>query len=107
MHHISQGLGGHHFDGQTRGPRRFAAADCRGARRAGFRATCRGPDIHAEQQQWLDRIRRHLEINLTIDTDDFDSLPVFADVGGWTPANKDFEGRLAALISELNAAVAA
>ena len=61
----------------------------------------------AGQQQWLDRIRRHLEANLTIDKDDFDYLPVFADVGGWARADKEFDGKLVSLLNELNAAVAA
>ena len=60
-----------------------------------------------QQNQWLDRIRRHLVENLTVGADDFDVLPVFADFGGWTKANSDFGGKLAHLLTDVNAAVAA
>jgi hypothetical protein len=44
---------------------------------------------------------------LTIEKDDFDGLPVFADFGGWGKADKDFAGQLLPFIAEINAAVAA
>jgi type I restriction enzyme R subunit len=66
-----------------------------------------GKTFTAAQQKWLARIREHLNKNLTIDKDDFDVLPIFADEGGWPRANKDFEGQLVLLLTELNAAVAA
>jgi hypothetical protein len=45
--------------------------------------------------------------NLTVGAEDFDTLPVFADFGGWSKANKDFGGKLADLLSDVNSAVAA
>jgi type I restriction enzyme R subunit len=60
-----------------------------------------------EQQKWLDRIRDHLIANLSIDKDDFELMPVFEQVGGWTQANRAFDGKLEDLLAELNAAVAA
>jgi type I restriction enzyme R subunit len=66
-----------------------------------------GKTFTPDQQKWLDRIRQHLVVNLTIEKDDFDYLPIFADFGGWARADKDFDGRLAPLIWEINAAVAA
>jgi type I restriction enzyme R subunit len=66
-----------------------------------------GRHVSAEQQQWLDRIREHLVQNLSIDRDDFDALPVFADRGGWGRANLAFEGELPTLITRLNEVIAA
>jgi type I restriction enzyme, R subunit len=59
------------------------------------------------QQQWLDRIREHLIQNLSIDRDDFDTIPLLQRSGGWGAANRDFDGNLAPLLVEINAAVAA
>ena len=66
-----------------------------------------GKAFTPEQQKWLDRIRQHLVVNLTIERGDFDYLPIFADFGGWARADRDFGGRLATVITEINAAVAA
>ncbi|MDB5392324.1 MAG: type restriction enzyme res subunit [Planctomycetaceae bacterium] len=60
-----------------------------------------------EQQQWLDRIRQHLIVNLSIDKDDFDYIPTFEGAGGWGKANKVFEGKLEDLLRDINKAVAA
>jgi type I restriction enzyme R subunit len=60
-----------------------------------------------EEQKWLDRIRQHLVVNLTIEENDFENVPVFTDPGGWRAANRIFGGRLRDLLQELNAAVAA
>jgi len=59
------------------------------------------------QQAWLQRIRDHLVENLSIEREDFDTLPVFAREGGWGIANKAFEGQLLELLLRRNAAVAA
>lgn len=66
-----------------------------------------GQTFTAAQQAWLDRIREHLIANLSIDREDFDDLPVFARHGGWAAANRDFGGRLTAVLEEVNEAVAA
>jgi type I restriction enzyme R subunit len=60
-----------------------------------------------EELQWLERIRTHLQENLSIDRDDFDNQPVFARYGGWTRANKAFKDRLTALLKEVNEGIAA
>lgn len=60
-----------------------------------------------EQLKWLERIRIHLQENLSIDQEDFESQPVFADYGGWGNASKVFKGRLTVLIKEINGAIAA
>ena len=66
-----------------------------------------GKSFTPEQQQWLDRIEAHLIENLTIEQDDFDTLPVFTRAGGWGRANKVFEGQLSSMIGRLNEAIAA
>lgn len=59
------------------------------------------------QEQWWDRIRGHLTENLAVSPDDFDELPVFSRHGGWSRANRDFNGMLETLLQQLNEAVAA
>ncbi|WP_214044203.1 DEAD/DEAH box helicase family protein [Methanomethylovorans sp.] len=66
-----------------------------------------GKSFTSDQQLWLERIRSHLVANLSIDKEDFDYIPVFADYGGWNKANRVFAGTLPDLISEFNSAVAA
>lgn len=60
-----------------------------------------------DQGEWLARIRAHLVENLSIDQEDFDTLPVFTRFGGWGRANKAFQGQLSSLLREINEAVAA
>jgi type I restriction enzyme R subunit len=60
-----------------------------------------------EQLVWIERIRTHLQGNLSIDQDDFESQPIFSDFGGWGRAAKIFNGRLPALMQEINEAIAA
>jgi type I restriction enzyme R subunit len=65
-----------------------------------------GTAFTPEQIQWLNRIEGHLVENLTIDQDDFDTLPVFTLAGGWSRANRVFKGKLPQVISQLNEAIA-
>ena len=39
-------------------------------------------------QQWLDRIREHLVQNLSIDREDFDTIPVLHRLGRWSAADR-------------------
>lgn len=66
-----------------------------------------GKTFTPPQQAWLDRIRTHLVVSLTIEKDDFDAIPVLADPGGWGAANKAFGGALADLISAINESLVA
>lgn len=66
-----------------------------------------GKTLTKEQQDWLDLIARHLVVNLAIEREDFDELPIFTRVGAWSRANKVFEGQLEALLSKINEAIAA
>lgn len=43
------------------------------------------------QKQWLGRIREHLTQNLSIDRDDFDTIPLLQRPGGWGAANRAFD----------------
>ncbi|MDM7998637.1 MAG: type I restriction-modification enzyme R subunit C-terminal domain-containing protein [Dehalococcoidia bacterium] len=65
-----------------------------------------GRTFSAEQRKWLDRIRDHLVENLSIDREDFDTIPIFTLSGGWGKANKVFENQLEPLLKDLNEAIA-
>jgi len=60
-----------------------------------------------EQQQWLERIKVHLQENLSIDRDDFESQPVFANFGGWGRVSAVFKGQLPELVRNINQEIAA
>lgn len=66
----------------------------------------RGRAFTAEQVAWLDKVREHMIANLSIDRNDFDALPIFADRGGWGKANRVFDGDLPTLLVSLNEALA-
>lgn len=61
-----------------------------------------GRTLTDDQRKWLDYIRQHLILNLTIDRDDFDNAPVLANRGGWGRANRVFNGELEDLLAEVN-----
>jgi type I restriction enzyme R subunit len=66
-----------------------------------------GRHFTEEQRKWLDRIRAHLVVGLSIGKDDFDNVPILLDAGGWRRADRAFEGELEQLLREVNAALAA
>lgn len=66
-----------------------------------------GKTFTLEQHQWLERIRAHLTVNLSIAKEDFEEIPVFTDHGGWGRANRVFGQGLSGLLQEFNEAVAA
>src|SRR5262249_20334896 len=55
-----------------------------------------------DQARWMEYIRQHLIQNLSIDREDFDSIPVLSDHGGWRRANRAFDGRLTELLADIN-----
>jgi type I restriction enzyme R subunit len=61
----------------------------------------------AEQEKWLERIRDHLIANLSIDEEDFETVPVLQNAGGWGNANRAFKGKLLTLLKAFNEAIAA
>jgi type I restriction enzyme R subunit len=72
-----------------------------------FEKLTAGRTFTTGQQAWLDRIRQHLVTNLSIERDDFESVPVLSGPGGWGAANRAFEGKLAELVATINEALAA
>jgi len=72
-----------------------------------FKGIITSDSFTPDQLKWLERIRTHLQENLSIDQEDFESQPVFADYGGWGNASKIFRGRLPILIKQINGAIAA
>ena len=60
-----------------------------------------------EQRKWLDRIRAHLVVSLSIDRKDLEDVPVLLDPGGWKAVDRVFDGQLKKLIGDLNEAMAA
>jgi type I restriction enzyme R subunit len=60
-----------------------------------------------EQEKWLGRIREHLVANLSIDEEDFETVPVLQNAGGWGNANRAFKGKLPILLKAFNEAIAA
>ena len=73
-----------------------------------FTKVTAGQTFTADQQKWLDRIKQHMRENLSIDSEDFDLIPVFSDVGGLGVARKAFGAKtLDTLLNDLNEAIAA
>jgi type I restriction enzyme R subunit len=67
----------------------------------------KGHTFTPEQLQWLDYIREHLVINLAIEKDNFDLVPVLERHGGLTKARKIFGNELDRIIEEINYRLAA
>lgn len=61
----------------------------------------KGKKFTKEQEQWLNLIRDHLVQNLVVDEADFRLIP-FSRHGGWNKADKVFEGKLKAVLEEIN-----
>ncbi len=72
-----------------------------------FARVTRGRQYTDEQGKWLDRIRAHLVVSLSVDQEDFENVPVFLDAGGWKPADRAFGGQLRELLQQVNSALAA
>jgi type I restriction enzyme R subunit len=72
-----------------------------------FARVTAGKAFTPDQQHWLELIEAHLVQNLTIERDDFDTLPVFTRRGGLSQATRLFAGELDHLIRQLNEAIAA
>jgi len=60
-----------------------------------------GKTFTPEQEEWLELIRDHLVENLVVDEADFRLIP-FSRHGGWNNANRVFDGKLKALLEEIN-----
>ena len=71
-----------------------------------FAKVVAGKTFTPDQDQWLGLIKAHLTQNLTIDREDFETLPVFTRRGGLSQATRVFAGALDHLFDQLNEAVA-
>lgn len=60
-----------------------------------------------EQRDWMQLIREHLIANLSLDEEDFDTQPLFANHGGAARARKLFGKQLGSVINRVNEEVAA
>jgi hypothetical protein len=65
-----------------------------------------GRTFPPEQEGWLELIQAHLAENLVIEQADFSAIP-FSRRGAWGPANAAFDGKLEALLNQINMAMAA
>jgi len=61
----------------------------------------------SEQLEWLNYIRQHLVVNLAIEKDNFDMVPVLERHGGLAKARKIFGNELDKIIEEINYRLAA
>lgn len=66
-----------------------------------------GRSFTPEQERWLALIRGHIVANLSIGREDFALITFTREGATWRRVDADFEGRLAELLDELNAAIAA
>lgn len=71
-----------------------------------FEKVTAGKHFTEEQAKWLEYIREHLMINLSIHMEDFQVVPIFSDQGGWGRANHIFGHRLIEILKDLNEAIA-
>ena len=72
-----------------------------------FAKVTAGKTFTAQQQSWLALTQAHMTENLTIERDDFNTLPVFTLRGGLSQATRVFGGELDGLLYQLNEAIAA
>lgn len=72
-----------------------------------FQRLTAGRAFTPDQQQWLDRIRTHLQENLSIDQGDFEDQTAFSGYGGWGRAKKVFGEALPSLLEQINKEIAA
>ena len=63
--------------------------------------------FNAEQKKWLEYIREHLIINLAIEKENFDVVPVLERHGGLVKARKIFGSEFDKIIEEINYNLAA
>jgi type I restriction enzyme R subunit len=66
-----------------------------------------GRALPPEQAKWMARIREHLVTSLSIDREDFETIPILSRAGGWRKADRAFDGHLTELIQSLNEVIAA
>jgi len=65
-----------------------------------------GAKFTNEQRRWLDAIKDHIANSLSIEQEDFESVP-FNQIGGLGRAHELFGDRLPVILEDLNARLAA
>ncbi|MFN8636953.1 MAG: DEAD/DEAH box helicase family protein [Chloroflexota bacterium] len=75
--------------------------------RAALARLTEGRELTPAQQGWLAKIGEVLVGSLAIGREHFEEMPGLANAGGWGRANREFGGKLADLIRELNREIAA
>lgn len=60
-----------------------------------------GDKLTPEQEKWLEMIRNYLPTNLIISREDFRSPP-FSRMGGWSKADRTFDGQLENVLNTIN-----
>lgn len=66
-----------------------------------------GKSLNEEQQRWIEFIKEHLKLNLTLEEEDFSLDPVLERPGGFSKFKKTFAEDYEKLIREINLAIAA
>lgn len=66
-----------------------------------------GKQFNEEQQKWLSYIKEHLKQNMTLDENDFSSVPALSDRGGLKKFKKVFGEDFIKVIAEINISIAA
>lgn len=62
-----------------------------------------GKRLTFQQDEWVKLIKLHLAENLTLDPEDFNTMPIFSDHGGsFNKVNSDFNSNLSVLINQIN-----
>ncbi len=61
-----------------------------------------GRNLTADEQAWMEYIRLHLVQTLSIDREDFETMPILSGHGGWGRANRVFGGQLDQIVADLN-----
>lgn len=66
-----------------------------------------GKELNDEQQKWMEYIKEHLKLNMTLGEDDFSIVPALSDRGGLNKFKKVFADDYNKIINEINLAIAA
>jgi type I restriction enzyme R subunit len=67
----------------------------------------KGKEFTGDQLKWLELIKEHLIVNLAIDKEDFEVIPIFTRQGGWKRADRAFKGQMTNFLKKVNREVAA
>ena len=72
-----------------------------------IRKVTEGKHLTADQQKWMEYIKEHLKLNMTLDKEDFRDDPVLERKGGFKKFKEVFANEYELIINEINKAIAA